>query len=146
MRAVRLQARDAEGHLFHSHCAIRRVPILCDHLPHLHRPKHLQRRVGLLEYVRRRLLPLVDRLAHILSVLLRVRALPAHGDPAKVRDSRGMLHVHGRRRLRGRLLRHVLRVLRDRSDGTPRVPGSRDWYRAVRLLLGDGGVIRQAQA
>ena len=32
-----------------------------------------------------------------------------------------------------------MRLLRDRSDGAPRVPRSRNWHRALRLLLGDGG-------
>ena len=105
MRAVRLQARDAEGHVFHHHWAIRSVPVLCNRLPRLPRQRHLQIRVGLLEDVRRVLLPLVDRLAHIFLVILRVRALPAHGDSTEVRDQGGVLHVHRRRRLRGRLLR-----------------------------------------
>ena len=96
-------------------------------------------RFRVLEDVRRVLLPLVDRLAHIFLVLLRVRALPAHGDSTEVRDQGGVLHVHRRRRLRGRLLRHVLRVLRDGSDGAPRVPRGRDGHRALRVLLVDGG-------
>ena len=137
---------DAEGYLFHRHCAIRCVPVLCNPLPRLHDQKRLPRRAGLLGYVCRVLLPLVDRLAHIFLVLLRVRALPAHGDSTEVRDQGGVLHVHRRRRLRGRLLRLLVWLLRDGSDGTPRVLGSRDGYRALRLLLGDGGVIRQVQA
>ena len=42
--------------------------------------------------------------------------------------------------------RLLVRLLRDRSNGAPRVPRGRDGHRSVRLLLGDGGVIRQAQA
>ena len=61
------------------------------------------------------------------------------GDMIQVPLQGGVLHVHRRRRLRGCLLRHVLRVLRDRADGAPRVPRGRDWHRALRLLLGDGG-------
>ena len=75
--------------------------------------------------------------AHIFLVLLRVRALPAHGDPPEVRDQGGVLraHVSDRAALVGVALRDEQMARHAASRG-------RDGHRALRLLLGDGGVIR----
>ena len=53
----------------------------------------MQRHPGVGTNVHRLRARLVDHVAHILFVILRVRALPAPRDPAEVRDSRGVLHV-----------------------------------------------------